>query len=104
MDFSDLEKEIEQLNRINTRANYTSRDRYRNLYNSIYESLLEMDNEGRISIEAGSKGLKYLRELLINDGPEYCYTVVFWEKNNPDKKYKIGVCIRGLPICKPVND
>lgn len=102
MDFNTLEKEIEQLNRINTRANYTSRDRYYRLYDSIYESLLEMENNGQISTEAESKGLGYLRELLMNDGPEFSYTVVFWEKNNAVKKYRIGVCIRGLPICKPL--
>ncbi len=104
MDFETLEKEIEQLNRINTRANYTSRDRYYSIYNSIYESLLEMEECGQITIETGSKGLGYLRELLINDGPEYSYTIVFWEKNNDTRKYKIGVCIRGLPICKPMDD
>jgi hypothetical protein len=104
MDFSDLEKKIEQLNRINTRANYTSRDRYYSLYNSIYESLLELYDNEQISIEHGSKGLSYLRELLVKDGPEFSYTVVFWEKNNAARKYKIGVCIRGLPICKPVVD
>ena len=85
MDFNTLEKEIEQLNRINTRANYTSRDRYYSLYNSIYENLLEMEKADRISIETGSKGLGYLRELLVNDGPEFSYTVVFWEKNNAKK-------------------
>ncbi len=42
MNFETLEKEIEQLNTINTRANYTSRDRYYSLYNSIYEALLEI--------------------------------------------------------------
>jgi len=35
MDFNTLEKEIEQLNRIDIRANYTSRDRYYRLYSSI---------------------------------------------------------------------
>lgn len=64
MDFNTLEKEIEQLNRIDIRANYTSRDRYCRLYNSIYENLLEMEKDGLISIESGSKGLGYLRELL----------------------------------------
>ncbi len=103
MDFATLEKEIEQLNRINTRANYTGRDRYYSLYNSIYEDLLEMEKNGQISIEPGSKGLGYLRELLENDGPEFSYTVVFWEKNNAARKYRIGVCIRGLPICKPME-
>ena len=45
MDFNTLEKEIEQLNRIDIRANYTSRDRYCRLYNSIYENLLEMEKD-----------------------------------------------------------
>lgn len=103
MDFKTLEEEIATLNKINIKANYTSRDRYYSLYSSIYESLLEMDKAGLITIEEGSKGLNYLRELLNNDGPEFSYTVVFWEKNNPVKKYKIGVCIRGIPICKPVE-
>ena len=104
MEFDTLEKDIEKLNRINLRANYTARDRYHRLYDSIYENLLEMYDNGQISIEPGSKGLRYLRELLANDGPEYSYTVVFWKKNNDVKKYRIGVCIRGLPVCKPVED
>ena len=79
-------------------------DRYYSLYNSIYENLLEMEKVGQITIETGSKGLGYLHELLMNDGPEFSYTVVFWEKNNAARKYKIGVCIRGLPICKPMKD
>lgn len=104
MNFNTLEKEIEQLNRIDIRANYISRDRYCRLYNSIYENLLEMEKDDLISVESGSKGLGYLRELLTNDGPEFSYTVIFWEKNRRLRKYKIGVCIRGLPICKPVED
>ncbi len=51
----------------------------------------------------GKKGLGYLHELLMNDGPEFSYTIVFWNKDDDTKKYKIGVCIRGLPICKPVG-
>ena len=63
-----------------------------------------MEKDDLISVESGSKGLGYLRELLTNDGPEFSYTVIFWEKNRRLRKYKIGVCIRGLPICKPVED
>ncbi len=37
----------------------------------------------------------------INPKAEFCYTIVFWKKGNPSEKYHIGVCIRGLPICKP---
>ncbi|MCR5095051.1 MAG: hypothetical protein K6B72_13870 [Lachnospiraceae bacterium] len=103
MDFETLEQEIERLNKINIKANYTSRDRYYSLYNSIYETLLEMEECGRICTEPGSRSLRYLRELLINDGPEFSCTIIFWDKNNAAKKYKIGVCIRGIPICKPVG-
>ena len=101
MEFEVLEKDIEQLNRIHPNANYTSRDRYKNLYHSIYERLLDMEKDGIIATEPGKKSLAYLNELLMNDGPEFCYTIVFWKKGNAAKKYKIGVCIRGLPICKP---
>ena len=103
MDFKTLEKAIEQLNQIKPNSNYSNRDRYICLYNSIYENLLEMESDGRIVIESGSKNLSYLRELLINDGPEFSCTCVFWEKDNDEKKYKIGVCVRGLPICKPIE-
>ena len=92
---------IEKLNRINVKANYTSRDRYNKLYNSIYESLLIMESEGSIVLDPDEKNLGYLRELLINDGPEFSYTLVFRVKES-GRKYKIGVCVRGLPICKPL--
>ena len=102
-DFSTLEKDIARLNMINTKANYTSRDRYLALYDSIYERLLEMEKEGVIVLEPGKKGLGYLQELLMNDGPEFSYTIVFWNRNDAARKYKIGVCIRGLPICKEAH-
>ena len=104
MNFETVEKNIEQLNKINVNANYASRDRYNALYNSIYEDLLELESAGEIVLEPGKKGLGYLRELLINDGPEFSYTIEFWKKNNETRKYKIGVCVRGLPICKAAGD
>ncbi len=102
-EFAALEKDIEELNSIYIKANNASRARYHSLYNSIYEKLLEMESNGTIVLEPGKKGLGYLRELLINDGPEFSYTIIFWCKGNESKKYRIGVCIRGIPICKP-ND
>ena len=101
MDFETLEEQIEKLNKINVNANYTSRDRYNKLFNTIYESLLVMESEGSIVLDPDEKSLGYLRELLINDGPEFSYTFVFRGKNS-DRKYMIGVCIRGLPKCKPL--
>ena len=67
--------------------------------NGEYET--EMEKGGEIVLEPGKKTLGYLHELLMNDGPEFCYTIVFWSKDDSTRKYKIGVCIRGLPICKP---
>ncbi len=103
MEFEELEKDIAQLNRIHVNANYAARDRYHKLYESIYERLLQMEKDGRLVLEPGKKGLGYLRELLLNDGPEFCYTIEFREKDHTARKYRIGVCIRGLPICKPVE-
>ena len=102
-DFAEIEKDIEKLNKIYPNANHASRDRYYALYNSIYERLLELEKSGEIIIEPGKKGLAYLRELLMNDGPEFSYIIIFWHKDNDAVKYKIGVCIRGLPKCKPVE-
>ena len=103
MTFEALEEQIQQLNRININANYTARERYGKLYGSIYESLLVLESEGEIVVEPGTKGLSYLRELLINDGPEYSYSIEFWKKGDGTRRYRIGVCIRGLPICKPME-
>ena len=101
MDFEELEKDIDQLNSIYIKANHKSRERYYALYNQIYENLLKMESEVIIELEADTKGLDYLRELQINDGPEFSYTVHFWKKDDKTKRYRVGVCIRGIPICKP---
>lgn len=98
MDFDILEKDIEQLNKINTKANYTSRDRYNGLYKSIYERLLEMEKVGSIVLEPGKKSLSYLRELLINDGPEYSYSIVFFDKTHILTMDFLGVIIAGVSL------
>lgn len=103
MDFKEVEKKIEELNKIKPNSTNDNRDRYYRLYNSIYEDLLVMEKEGTIVFEKDEKSLSYLRELLINDGPEFSYTFEFWSRENPSVKYRIGVCIRGLPICKPIK-
>ena len=74
MDFKEVEKKIEELNKIKPHSTNDNRDRYYRL-----------------------------RELLLNDGPEFSYTFEFWSRENPSVKYRIGVCIRGLPICKPIK-
>lgn len=104
MDFKTLEEKIEELNNINPNANNVSWERYMSLYHLIYDALLEMESKGVIAISPKDKSLSYLKELLINDGPEFSYTFVFWKRFRFWKKYKIGVCVRGLPICKPLTD
>ncbi|MBP5595812.1 MAG: hypothetical protein J6Y02_10565 [Pseudobutyrivibrio sp.] len=104
MDFKTLEEKIEELNHINPNANNASWERYMSLYHVIYDALLEMESKGEISISPKVKSLSYLKELLINDGPEFSYTFLFWKRFRFWKKYKIGVCVRGLPICKPLTD
>ena len=98
-----LEKRIEKLNKIHVDANNISRERYHRLYNAIYESLLVLENDGSIILDPDEKSLSYLRELLLNDGPEFSYTFIFHGKDKT-QKYKVGVCVRGLPICKPVQE
>lgn len=104
MDYKTLEEKIEELNNINPNANNVSWERYMSLYHLIYDALLEMESKGGIAISPKDKSLSYLKELLINDGPEFSYTFVFWKRFRFWKKYKIGVCVRGLPICKPLTD
>ncbi|PHU39938.1 hypothetical protein CSX00_08500 [Pseudobutyrivibrio ruminis] len=103
MDYKTLEEKIEELNNINPNANNVSWERYMSLYHLIYEALLEMESKGVISIFPKEKSLGYLEELLINDGPEFSYTFIFWKRFRFWKKYKIGVCVRGLPICRPLS-
>ena len=100
MNFETLEKNIEELNKIKPFSTRDNNDRYYRLYNTIYEALLEMEKDGTIVVEDDTRTLSYLRTLLENDGPEFSYTFTFHEKS-ATKKYRIGVCIRGLPICKP---
>ncbi len=104
MDYKTLEEKIKELNSINPNANNVSRERYMSSYHLIYDALLEMESKGVIAISPKDKSLSYLKELLINDGPEFSYTFVFWKRFRFWKKYKIGVCVRGLPICKPLTD
>ncbi len=105
MDFETLEQKIEELNKIHPNANHKSKYRYKELYRTIYEALLAMEKSGEIVVkeDKNKRSLSYLEELLINDGPEFSYTFIFHGKEKP-QKYKVGVCIRGFPICKPVQE
>ena len=103
MDFKEVEKKIEELSKIKPHSTRDNRDRYYKLYNSIYEDLLVMESEGALVFDKDEKTLSYLNELLMNDGPEFSYTFEFRSRDDMSRKYRIGVCIRGLPICKRIE-
>ena len=48
--------------------------------------------------QTAKKNISYLKEILINDGPEYALVIDFHSKVFPKRKYRIGVCVRGEPL------
>lgn len=100
MTFEDVEYNIRLLNLIDTKSHSKE---YSSLFWKIHDILLEMEKSGEIILEPGAKSIGYLRTLLENDGLEYSYTIIFWHKDSTQKKYRIGVCVRGLPMLKKVD-
>lgn len=96
--FNQIEEKIDELNKITPNSSKSAYSQYINLFWEIYNQLIDMENAKEIIIEPNKKHISYLKELLENDGPEYCYTIVFWSKDDSKRRYKIGVCVRGLPI------
>ncbi len=63
----------------------------------IHKYICDLENQGKI-ITDNPKSIKYLEELLINDGPEYALVINFESKVFPKRKYRIGACVRGEPL------
>ncbi len=98
-DFSQIETDIERLNHTDRYYKYGGfNPNHDELFWKIYADLIVLEQNGEIVSEPEKKPISYLRELLLNDGPEWCYTIEFWPKGDPEKRYKIGVCVRGAPI------
>ncbi len=68
----------------------------------LHKYICDLEEQGKI-ITDNKKGIKYLKEILINDGPEYALVINFESKAFPKNKYKIGVCVRGEPLIKKIN-
>lgn len=100
--FSQIEEKIDELNKMKLKPAHTQLGKYNSLFWQIFDALVEMENEGEIVIEPNKKCISYLRDILENDGPEYSYTIIFWHSEDTNKRYKIGVCVRGLPIVKKI--
>ena len=63
----------------------------------IHEYICDLEERSKINTD-NKKSIKYLKEIMVNDGPEYAMVIKFESKVFPEKKYRIGVCVRGEPL------
>ena len=63
----------------------------------IHKYICDLEQQGKIATD-NPKSISYLKEILINDGPEYALVINFHSKAFPKRKYKVGVCVRGEPL------
>lgn len=66
-------------------------------YWEVHKYICELEEQGKI-ISNSNKSISYLKDILKNDGPEYILIINFQSKVFPNRKYKIGVCVRGEPL------
>ncbi len=48
------------------------------LYEEIYAQIVNLESIGKIKRERTKKPISYLKQILVNDGPEFCYVIQFW--------------------------
>ena len=107
MTFNEFEEKVEELLVLREKAagNAQSEEfqKYNGLFWELYNAVLELEKSEKIKKEPGKKNIGYLKEILANDGPEYSYTIEFWPRGEEEKRYRIGVCVRGWPILEKVS-
>ena len=99
-EFNRIGEEAKKAQDLNSKRFTTLFNQYNTMFFEILDALSKMQNSGEIIAESGKKPISYLRDILENDGPEYCYTICFRLNENSKIQYKIGVCVRGWPIIK----
>lgn len=99
-EFNKIGEEAKKAQDVNSRKFMTLFMKYNTMFFEILDALSKMQDSDEIIAEPEKKPISYLREILKNNGPEYCYTICFRLKENAKKQYKIGVCVRGWPIIK----
>ncbi len=95
--FDKLDEQIEKYNKL---KDFNSKWI---LYEEIYAQIVNLEIVGKIKRERTKKPISYLKQILVNDGPEYCYIIQFWPIWDKKRKYKIGVCVRGEPLLKKLQ-
>ncbi len=93
--FDFLDEQINEYSRIeegNAKQKYDK-------FNEIYAYLLQLDEKENLSVE-GKKPLKYLQSIINDEGKNYFYKMKFSPAWDNDRKYEIGVCVKGDPLIK----
>lgn len=71
------------------------------LFFEIHKYICDLEIQDKITTDS-KKSVSYLKEILINDGPEYALIISFESKVLPKRKYRIGVCVRGEPLIEKI--
>lgn len=107
IDFLEEEKFFDKLDEMI--GNYHFKKNNNLNVTSLYDTFFELHNyicvleeKGKI-ITNSNKSIKYLKEILLNDGPEYALTIKFESTAFTDRKYIIGICVRGEPLIKKID-
>lgn len=92
--FDTLDLMIDHYHETKTAVDHAS------LYSSFFEIhkyICDLEMQGKLVTDS-KKGIKYLEDIVRNDGPEYTFVINFQSKAFPERKYRIGVCVRGEPL------
>ncbi len=108
MMLEEFDRKVEELSLLREKADGNAQSeafqKYNRLFWELYNAVLELEKSKKIKKEPGKKNIGYLKEILENDGPEYCYTIEFWPRGEEERRYRIGVCVRGWPILEKVTE
>lgn len=100
--------DIETFGKIDYLLKEYSKPKYRNwknvdeiltLFWEIHSLFVNLENNGKLVVE-GEHPLAYMKTLLDHDGPEFAYVTDCYYVWNQNIRYKLGVCVRGLPLAK----
>lgn len=103
--FDKLDVQIEKYSKFKSFEYLNSNDynEKRKLFWVIHAQLVDLEKDGKIAREKDKKPINYLRQIIENDGPEFCYTIKFSPIWNDMREYKIGVFVRGEPLLKKLK-
>ena len=61
----------------------------------------QLEQEGVIMKTSGKEhNISYLKDVMVNDGPEYALVIGFFNPYDETVLYEMGVCVRGRPLLK----